>query len=270
MADLNIYAPLGDLQTVPIYPGGLCSITYFKREDVAVWPTIDPSTGALKDTIQLHPGGTFYAIAATEKDRTFSEDEKSAPEGPYYEQKVSAHMAGNSAAHVLVLGTASFHQFGVIATDRDGMQRLLGNEDSGCILSKSFTSSDLDGSRSWQLNFSWQHPGPAPIYKAKAFTISTGGGAYSIGTLTLVARFQVGAPGAPMMDGGTTFTSSQLMGKNALVVADGVILSVDDGSGAINWASFIGRYVKKTLNQSQVTFVGGVAKNEIIEIYAYL
>lgn len=265
----NIYQQNGSLpQTLP-KAGGLCGITLFKKEDVLTWPTVNPQTGILNTAVQLRAGGVFYTIAASEKERVFKEALKYGPEGPYMDINVSCRLPGNSAANTISFDAMRYHQWGIIVHDRDGNKRLVGNEDSCAKLVFDYTSEDIEGSRGRAIQFVWQHPNNAPIYEAAAFTMSIGGTTVTAGSLTLVIRFRVGDPGAPMVDGDSTYTNVALANKKVLVLANGIGLPCDDGSGAIDWASLIDRHIEKTDASTTITFVGDVVDDEIIEIYAW-
>lgn len=265
----NIHQPFANLVHTLPKAGGICSITAVKWEDVLTWPEMDPLTGILITGLQLKIGGQFYTIEATENDRTLKEEMKLSDAGPYMDIQVTSKLAGNNAGNTLSLDAAKFHQWVLLVQDRNGDRRMIGNEDSGARLSFDYTTSDIDGSRMRNLKWLWQHLNSAPTYSAAAYNITIGGATFSVGTLTLLTIFQVGKAGAPMADGDTLFTHAGLTNKKALILADGIALPVDDGSGAINWAGFIGRHIQKTLASATATFVGGVNQDEIITVYAF-
>jgi hypothetical protein len=269
MAYENIYQPTTDLLYTPPKAGGLCSINAFRWEDVLVWPSVDPQTGVLVDSIQLKPGASFLVISSTEKDRVLKEVMKVGAEGPYMEISVTCKLAGNSAGNTLSLDAAKFSRWGLIVKDRNGDQRLVGNEDGGAKISFDYTTGDIDSSRMRTIVFTWEHQNSAPIYTAAAFSITIGGQTVSVGTLVFIARFRVDDPGAAMTSTDTTYTNALLANKKALVLADGTALPVDDGSGSITWTGLLNRHIQKTNASTTITFVGGVNTQEIIEIYAF-
>lgn len=265
----SIYQQNGSLATTTPKAGGLCGITLFRVNDVLAWPTVSPQTGILNTAVQLKAGGVFYTIGASEKDRVFKEALKFGPEGPYMDIAVTCKLPGNSAANTLSFDAMKFYQWGIIVHDRDGNKRLVGNEDSGAALVFDYSSEDIEGSRGRGITFSWKHPNNAPIYEAQAFTMTIGGTTVVAGSLTLVVRFQVGSSGAPMMNGDSVYTNAALAGKKVLVMADGLALPVDDGTGSIDWTGLINRHIQKTDASDTITFVGNVVYPEIIEIYAW-
>ncbi len=252
-----------------INPGGLCKIIYFRHEDVLLWPSINPVTGILSDAVQLKVGRLFYYCQATEKERSFSEENKEDGIGSYVEMEVSSRLAGNTSANVLSIDKMRFHRYGIIVHDRNGDQRLIGNEDSGAKFFSQFSTSDISGSRMRQVRWTWQHPLSAPIYQADAFVITIGGVTITAGSLQIIMRFRVGAAGAPMVDAQTLLSNAGFANKNLLVIASGLALVVDDLSGAIDFTGSVERHYEKTFAGSQITFVGGVTDKEIIEIYAW-
>jgi len=270
----NVFQPVTTLQKSIIKSSGLCGVKFFRWEDVLEWPAIDPVTGIIASSIQMKPGTSIYLCQAVDHGRTFNEDEKSGPAGNFYDINVNGVIPGNSVPNLLSLQTMAYHKWGLIVDDRNGESRLIGNEDSGASFVQKYTSGDLSTSRTRSLTWEWQHSNPAPVYIAQAFNISIGGIIITVGHLTLIMRFQVGhndAHGNPpiMNDLDTVLIRPAFANKNLLVLADGVGLPVDDGSGDIDWTGLINRHIEKTFAGDTITYVGGVAQNEIIEIYAF-
>lgn len=265
----NVFQPVLSLTKSPITVGGLCSIKLFKWEDVLIWPKINPFTGIIASAIQLKPGKSIYFLQAAEKDRTFSEDEKFGTEGPWFDISVTGILTGSSVSNTLSLKSMLFHKWGLIVEDRNGDARLIGDADGGATLSYNYSSGDAYSSRKRQVKFNWQYPMPAPVYIAQAFTITIGGVTITAGSLTLIMRFKVGAAGAPMMDGDTLLTIASIKNKNILLLADGMALINDDGSGQVDFTGSIIRHIEKPFLSDQIVFIGGVVQNEIIEIYAF-
>lgn len=261
------------LQKAPVIePGGLCSFVIFKKEDVLSWPSKNPQSGYLASAVQLKAGKSFYLVAATDKERTFSEDLKRGPEGPYNEINITGVLAGNTASNTLSIEQMQYSDWGAIVHDRDGISRLIGNDDSCARFNHKYTSADISSSRKRNIGFTWENSLPAPVYTAQAFTIVIGGVQVTAGTLTLIMRFQVGKPGAPMNDGDTTLTNAAFANKTLLVLADGTGVPCDDSSGSIDWTlspASITRHYQKTFASNSMNWVGAVNQDEIIEIYGW-
>lgn len=266
---LNIYKPVQSLQKSPVATGGICSLTIFKIEDVEQWPEPNPQTGIIDAAIQVKPGKSLYIVQAADKGRTFDEELKYDNAGPYLDIQVEAMLAGHNVANMLTLQTSQFHRWGIIVADRNGVYRLVGSHDSGAKLTYKYNTGDASSSRKVNLSFTWQSPLPAPLYQATVFNISIGGITITAGKLTLIQRFRVGDAGAPMNDGDEYLNNAGFAGKNLLILASTQALPCDDGSGSVNYAGSIERRYEKTFSGSQVHFVGGVMKGEIIEIYAF-
>lgn len=270
MLSENVYVPVQSLnKSILVKTGGACGITFFKKESVQEWPSVDPIDGIMKTSVQLLPGESFYKIEATEKDRTFTEELKRGPEGPYLDMAVNAILAGNTVVNTLSIQTMKYSEFGLIINDRAGFNRLIGNADSCAQFSYGYTSGDINSPRRRTLKWTWQHANEAPIYGGQAFNISVGGVPVTAGSLTLIIRFRVNDAGAPMMDGDTELVNAALANKNVLILADGIGIPIDDGSGMIDWTGLITRHAEKTLASDTITFIGGVNQQEIIEIYAF-
>jgi hypothetical protein len=273
MSLLNVFAPMQSLQKAPrIYPGGVCSFVIFKREDVESWPGKNPSNSYLDAAVQLKAGKSFYLVAAAEKERTYTEELKYGPEGPYHEINVTSVLGGNTIPNTLSIERMAYSEWGIIAHDRDLITRLIGNEDKCARFFHKYSAGDITTSRKRNLSWTWQHSLPAPIYSASAFVIAIGGVVVTAGTLTLIMRFQVGKPGAPMNDGDTILANAAFANKNLLVLANGIGIPCNDGSGSIDWTippANITRHYEKTFASNTMTWVGAVVQDEIIEIYAW-
>lgn len=265
----NVHYPVAAMPAGNVKSPGLCSVKYFKIEDVLTWPAVDPETGMLLSSIELKPGKFLYLCESINSSRSFTETPKDSPAGPYYDISVTAQLMGSSAAQILIRGTLKHHRWGLIITDKNGVTRLIGNEDSGAEFIDEYESGNGPQSRKTNITWRWQHPQPAPIYTAAAFDIIIGGITITAGCIQFIKRFEVGAAGAPMNDGDTIYINTLLVNKKALVIADGIALPVDDGSGDIDWTGSIQRHIEKPLASNTIVFIGGVTEEEKIEIYGY-
>jgi len=271
----NVFLPVLTLTEAPVIkPGGLCTVKFFRWEDVLNWPQIDPLTGIIASSIEMKPGAVIYLCKSNDHGKSFEEEEKQTIAGDFFDINVNAIIPGNTIPNYLSLQTMTYHQWGLIVDDKNGESRLIGNEDSGASFIQKYSSGDAASSRTRSLKWQWQHSNPAPIYTAQAFDIIIGGITITAGCLTFIMRFQVGHmdvfSNPPVMnDGDSVLTRAAFINKNLLILADGTALPVDDGSGAIDWTGLINRHIEKTYASDTVTFVGNVVENEIIEIYAW-
>lgn len=263
----NTYAaPTSINRPSEINPGGLCSIIFFLWEDVAQWPSINPATGIISDSVVMKAGKSIYTIQPTETERYFKEEPISNAAGPAHNIQVNCRLGGNTNAATLALGKYQHHQFGLIVKDRNGEQRLIGNDETGARISYDYTSGDFSEQRIRNIKWIWQSSQPVPIYHS--------GGVSGVvppvcAQYYLVDRFRVGAVDAPMDNGDTTYTNAALIDHNFLLFADGIyLIQVTDNPGQ--------RYVTKAYNSDTITFNGGVAgppdtdPGEVIEIWRAL
>lgn len=266
---MNIYKEVQSLQRSPIEVGGICAVWYFRKEDVLTWPIVDPVTGTVLQSVVMKPGKGMFICEAAEKGRSYEEEVQYTSAGPLKSIDVTAKLGGNNTANILSLDAMTYSEWGLIVKDRAGYYRLIGDADTCARFTYKHTPGDDTTSRIVQLKWEWSHPIAAPIYQSQLFSISIGTVTISTGTLSLIMRFRVGDVGAPMNAASTTLTQTGFANKNLLVLADGVGLPVDDGSGTINWAPLATRHIEKTFAGDTITFVGGVTNQEIIEIYAF-
>ena len=265
----NIHYPVASFPVGTVKSPGVCSIKYFKREDVLTWPTIDPQTGVINSTVVMKPGKFIYLCESVNPSRAFAESQKDSLAGNHFDITVKGTLSGSAATHPLGVGTMIHHQWGLIVEDKNGVTRLVGSEDAGADFMADYTSGQGTDSRKTELTWKWQHSQPAPIYEANTFSIIIGGLVVTAGCLKKLLQFKVGAAGAPMDASDTTLTNAQFANKRLLILADGVGLPIDYGDGAIDWTGSIERHVEKALASDTCNFIGGVADTETIEIYAW-
>lgn len=264
----DIYYPVAALGAGSVKSPGLCSIKIFRREDVLTWPAIDPETGVLASGITLKAGKFIYLLGSIDASRRFTENQKSSNAGYHFETTVKAQLMGSSAAHHLTLGTLIHHEWGILVKDKNGVTRLIGNQDSAADLITDYDSGQGTESRKTDLTFKWQHPQPAAVYTAAAFDIVIGGEIITAGCIQLLASFEVGAAGSPMNDGDTIYINSAMTNKRVFITIDGMAPPIDDGSGDIDWTGSIDRRIEKAVASNTAVFVGGVKNEEKIYVYA--
>lgn len=160
----NIFTAIGTLQKPPVNNPGICLIQFCRWEDVAVWPTVDPLTGILNSSIQLKPGVEWNLLFAPNSDRTFSEQQQQSSAGPYYKVQVTGYLPGNDQPTVQKVAAMAYFDYVLLVTDRDGLIRLIGDEDTGAEFSNTYKSGDASASRRRDITFTWETPNPCPIY----------------------------------------------------------------------------------------------------------
>ncbi len=269
MAYDNVYMPVTSLPKAPVKTGGLCTVKFFRHEDVLSWPPVDPLTGIISASITLKPGTFLYYATLIDQTRSFEELQKEAAPGDFFETIVRGALQGSNASNSLTIKTMILHKWGLIVEDRNRISWLIGNEDTGAKFLNDYRSGDVKTSRKTDLTWKWESPLGAQKYTADAFEIILGGLLITAGCIQFVKRFEVGAAGSPMNQGDLLFISSLIVNKKVLVVVDGMLLPVDDLSGDVDWTGSIQRRVEKAFASNTINFVGGVVNEEIIEIYAY-
>lgn len=254
--------PAGTIYEAPqIKPGGLCDIIYTPWENVLAWPAVNPETGIIDDDITLKPGAILYTAETNNKTQSFTEETKDAIAGHFHDMIVNATLPGGVNNNTLTLSTMKYSRFLVIFKDKNGEYRFLGNEDSGAELNYLYTSGDNDTSRKRSLKFTWQHINAAPIYKGTLLNLNP---TTSGGTIMLLARFKVGASGAPMIGGDTVYTNALLENKNVFVFRDR-----EKDPELVTGITFE-PYITKNYSGTTITWNNGSVNDEqIIEIYTY-
>lgn len=269
---MNIYLPVQNiLKVATINTGGLCWAIFFRREDVAQWPEMNPETGLLYTNIILHPDAIFYSCQLAHTTRDFKETKKESGAGPFMEMELAGMLAGNNLNLITGIGAMAFHDYGVLFKERNGEQRLIGNADRGARFDWEYTSGNTGNSRLRNLKFYWEHHLPAPVYVGG--TIVASGQVIDIATgnpitgdnstqLEMLIEFEVGEVGSPMQPGDSVFTHPSLTGKNVQVFVNGDYLH--------NKPHPLKRYVIKAKGSNSLQIVGGVTQDETVSIYTFL
>lgn len=257
------------LGRAPVRTGGMCTLKFCKHTDIQAWPEINPATGIMGTALVLKEGGVFYYADIIDQNRSYDEQQKESQAGDYFDISTGGSLRGSQAANILSIQAMLGCQWVVIIADRNGVTRLMGNEDTGAKMIYKYDSGTVTNSRKTEISFKWQHPLPLPVYDANAFDIIIGGVVVTAGQLTMLLRFKVGAPGAPMNDGDTILINEGLKNKRLLILADGVGIPIDDFSGDIDWSGSIDRHVEKAFGSNTCNFIGAVNLDETIEIYAF-
>lgn len=258
MPYFNTYAESATLhRTSALNPGGYCTFLLFLHEDVEQWPVVDPETGIIADSVQLKEGKSYYTISLGETDRFFKEEMQVGTGGPFHNITVNGKFVGNTNNATLLLGKYQHHQFGLLVKDRNGEQRLIGDKHTGAKINYDYTSGDWSEQRHRNITFTWKNPQPCPIYHSGGISVIIPPVCQSY---YLVARFRVGAVGAPMVNGDTVYTNAALANTNYILFADGIAVhQVTDTDTQ--------RYSTKTYISTSITINGGVYTDEVIEIY---
>lgn len=262
----NVFQPVQNLLKPDIKPGGLCWVIFFRWQDVDAWPFVDPSTGVISSDLIFKPSAKLYTLQTSEKGRIFKESLEQATAGPFIKAEVAGMLPGNTANHVTSVAAMQFNRFGLLFKDRCGLVRLMGCMDAGALFDHDYTTGDIHSTRLRNIKFTFEASTPLPIYMGGNIMTSTdiipiGSQNATDPTLTPLITFEVGAAGAPMADGQSTYTNPAMAGKRVWVFIDGVKLSSVVNAGK--------RYVIKDTASDTITINGGVSQGEAVEIFIY-
>jgi hypothetical protein len=167
----NIFLPVQHLRKAPVNVPGICWLFFFRWEDVQVWPKIDPINGVINDQLVLQPNTILYAAQVTDTGRFLRETDKVGAGGPYVETQVAGRLVDDTTNNNLSIAAMRFHQFGLLVKERNGLIKLIGDQDSGADLEFDYNSGEGFNARKYNLQFSWESPGRIPIFLGGQVTV---------------------------------------------------------------------------------------------------
>jgi hypothetical protein len=140
------YKGITALHTNLQFNGGFCKWYYTPRENISVWPAIDPATQFLSAEPSLFGGKSWYGpIKVPDKSLGFEEAQQKDKAGIFYKQKVSGVHPGDSASSRINLENMPYHEYVIVGKMRaGGLFLILGNTDHGLDFLESFKSSGKD------------------------------------------------------------------------------------------------------------------------------
>jgi hypothetical protein len=264
----NIYLPVQNLQRTTINHFGLCWILFFKHADILSWPGMDHVNGVINSSLVFKDSTSFFTAQFLEKDRIFTEAQKQSQAGPWVESVITGILGGNNLNHITGIQAMIGEKFGLLIQERNGEQRLIGSPDAGAAFSWDYTSGNDTNSRKRNCKWMFESAYPVPIYQGGSVVINNtiipvggSGGSGGSGNFSLLTRFNVGTSG--MSGGDTTFTDAGLLNKNVLVFADGTKITQSPTPLITK------RTITKVFNSDTITFNGGVADLETIEVFTF-
>jgi hypothetical protein len=268
MPSANIVFPVQNLLRTPIETGGLCWLLFFLHQDIDSWPEVDPVTGVITSNLVFKTGRNFFTAQFGEKDRIYKEDLKQSASGPYVETTVQGILFNDSGNAITGVNAMIYNRFGLLIKERTGIQRIIGNKDAGAKFEYDYTSGSISTTRQRQCKWIFESPNPAPIYQGGGIVINgtvipvgtSGGSGSSTPTLALHASLYVSS-GNTLEPGDLTYTHPDLAGKTIMVFANGIYISTLAIAGQ--------RYCTKALNDTTITFNGGVGDMETIDIFIF-
>jgi hypothetical protein len=150
------------------------------------------------------------------------------------------------------------------------------------IIAKNTVEEDIESQVVWEIKARWRNfelphafdsAGLENIFNfdrnaSQKVVLNFASGRSFLVPLKLIIKFRVGEPGAPMTVNDTTYVNNAFANKNLLILASGLGVPVDDGSGSISFDP-LERRVENTFASNTTEWIGGVAPGELIEIYGY-
>lgn len=136
----SAYIGINTLQRQLDYDGGICKWWYTPKQNVDVWPSINPLTQEFEEEISLIDGAQWYGpVQVSNRQLGFDELMKQSVAGPYYELSIEGQQAGESRANRVNLQNLPHHQYIIIAKLRaGGFYIAIGNPWSGLSFKNNF------------------------------------------------------------------------------------------------------------------------------------
>lgn len=124
------------------FDAGICEWFYTPRENINGWPDIDPVTQYLVNEPMLIGGATWYGpIKVPDNQLGFEETQKIGKAGIFYNQKVSAFHAGDSATSRVNMENMPYHEYVIVAKLRAGhLYVVIGNNEKGLDFNAAFVT----------------------------------------------------------------------------------------------------------------------------------
>lgn len=217
----NAWFSIQHLDRASIEVGGLCYFYFTPVESVLQWPVINPLSGTITDDLVLKAGKSWLRCEVIEKDRSFSENQKSEDPGDFFEMNITGFLPNDTPVNTYTTNLMKNRRFAIVTKERNGIMRLIGNSHSGATFIQSYSSSDANGARGRSLSFQWQSPDSAPLY----LTAVTADG--DVINPPWVPPTHPSGSGRMVYDpiyltpseGQTTYTDSNLIGKELILIA---------------------------------------------------
>lgn len=122
------------------YYGGFCKWYYIAKEQILLWPAIDPATQYLSGE-PIITGAWCGPVRVPNDTLGFDETSKRNGIGLYYQQKVSGFYPGDDPASRINLENMPHYEFVVVGKMRaGGMHLIIGNDHNGLTFDADYTS----------------------------------------------------------------------------------------------------------------------------------
>jgi hypothetical protein len=126
------------------FTGGFCQWYYTPKENIALWPEIDPKTQYLINEPLLIGGASWFGpVKVPDTQLGFVEEEQKTSAGIYYKQKVSGVYPGDSGPSRINLENMPYYEFVVVGKMRaGGLYLIIGNKDYGLDFLQTYKSGE--------------------------------------------------------------------------------------------------------------------------------
>ena len=144
---------------------GICKLQIAPREWLSSNIIIDFNTGKIKTAINFITGRNWLDIELTLPSFEFDEKPKSNKSGQYIELAVAGTINNFTASVQQVIETLRYSEFVVLLTDANNNMRLIGDAESGMVLSPDHSVKNAVNEERLQLSFIMESETTAPIYE---------------------------------------------------------------------------------------------------------
>jgi hypothetical protein len=160
-----VYKSLSDMSRVNAsQSGGYVKIQFIPVQFVTAIGDYSSTDGTIK-SYTLVGGKSFYELKVPFSKRSFSEVQKDATAGPYFEISAEAYSPFETIPNHVLRNQLKHYRFIVLITMPSGVKRLMGSIANGAKLTTSYnTGGDFRGIPGAMLTFSWLNEDICPIY----------------------------------------------------------------------------------------------------------
>lgn len=143
---------------------GICKLQLAPREWLEENIELDFDTGKITDAVNFIDDRDWLEIELTQESYEFDEKPKSNKSGSFYEISVAGILNKYTADAQQVLETYRYHEFIVLLTDKNNVQRLVGNEEKGMLLQHDHSNKSGAGEERLDVSLLMESEATAPVY----------------------------------------------------------------------------------------------------------
>lgn len=159
----NVYSKIS--AAIGPHLAGICQIKIAPIEWMNTLLIIDFLTGSIKNNVSFIAGKNFISLELIPETYDYIEKPKTNKQGSFYEISLSANTNNISVENLQILNTYRHHQFILLAKNKQGQLKLIGNKDAGMIFN--FGNKETNNNGGTQLvtvDFNMDLEDPAPFY----------------------------------------------------------------------------------------------------------